>query len=710
MVSLRPLVLDPAGYPRVVADEDVLILGGPKGGIRHVGGSLSFFGGPAINRPGVLDGDFIRTIDQLIFTLAGAGLVMDWRPADWQMQTASLGQMAKVNPFVTGRLIVGSPGGWTALDLPAQQSGVLQVPARVGDVLAYAPVATWSKDEPLRPAPGCIWFDQSGGRTQLKVWDGGAWQQGLPAALAGLAAAGMPGAGDVLVGGAAGWQGLPAGQPGMVLTIDVSGQPSYEALVYVGTNPPWPDGDQAVRRDGALWADPSLNAEMLGFWDEGHKAWRRGYVNSPVLDQLAELRDDFLEGDSLFWGNNAMQRLAIGAEGDVLRSRSGVPVWAPLITVSPAPRAAPKSQELWLDQSTGTLRVNDNGRWVSANGTTWRDGNGSGAPLTPGRLVFLESGWKLATPAALKAGRLRGVVVLAGAAGSPVEATCSGLVSLPAADWSTAIDPADATKPGTGLNPGISYWLSNAGSGLLTADDASGVLVGMALNGNTLFLAGGGGPGAASGGEWFLSALDSSWPSGLQVEDLLAWSGTEFKKATTINGSKVELKLRADGTLVDETTGVVQPAGTPGAVAKAPTQTGLLGGTGYLARGEVQVGTAPEDPALFWLLDDGSTMKLSPQDMAKRYGLVATDLTTDQDAAILELVDTSGKSSKVILRGADGIEVTRTNAGTLVVSGSGLALRLNEGVDGGRFSGFSDPPPAKVQTDNYVIFKPNAGP
>jgi hypothetical protein len=689
MAQMRPLVFAAEGFPQVLDAADLLEVGGPAGGFRHAGGALGFFGVAGFTAPPRIGGDFIDSLDQLIRALGGEGLILDQRLADWPLKVAGFRQFQAVGPYSTGRLIVGSSGGWTALDLPADQPDVLQVPARVNGRLAYAPVISRGPSAPLRPANGSLWFDTSTpGRVRIRIRSGGAWVDALPDALGGMAQAGHPGNQGLLVGGAGtAWMPLAAGARGESLIIDGSGNLDWEPIVYVGVAPPWPDGTSGrATRNGAIWADPSANAEALGFWDDNTRQWKRGYVNAPVLDRLAELRDQYLDGDLLVYGGGQMQRLPAGAEGQSLRLRAGMPKWESFLTVGANAPAAPTPGTLWVDSRVSRLKAWDGWAWVSLEADVWSDANVSGQALRPGQAVYLETGYKLADGRAVSERHFGGLVVAPAAVGAQVSVAFGGILTLTTAEWDGAIDPADV-RARAGLNPGSDYWISSTTPGAITTSPASGAPIGTALDDTSLYLLPAEwGASRSSGGRWLSASVSPTLASRIQSGDLLAWNGTQLDRATVINGNQIALVLRTSSQLVDPLNGAVVAPGTAGAVAAWPTTSRLRSGPPLLIDGEMQLGTSPQDPAIFWRLSDGSTARLSRQDMARTYDLGALDLASDPAAAQVALTGSDGSTQQVVLRGADGIEVTCSNAGTLVISGAALVASFNKDIDGGRFS------------------------
>jgi len=547
-------------------------------------------------------------------------------------------------------------------------------------------VVTVGDQPPLRPAPGCIWVDTSRpDAPRLRVFrEGGSWMDLLAAPLRDLGLAGPAVHGGMLIADRGSWSVLGPGGAGQALTIGPNGRPVWADFLRFGPKPPWKDHD-TVPHPPTIWVDPAANAERLSWWCPDSRQWQGVYSNSPILDRLAELRAQYREGDLLGFAAGQIQRLGAGRQADRLTMRGGVPVWEPALHISDAAPAG-HDGELWYQADRGVLRVRHAGEWQIANGTIWSDLNASGARLEPGTAVFLNSGgWKRVDASLSGSSQFGGLVVTGGDAGDMVAVAWGGVVTLGPSDWDAVIDPADGQAPG-GLNPGRTYYASAGQPGMLSVNPASGLPIGQALDGTSLFLFPqadlGGGSAAA---RWFLGTLDPCLPHAFDDGDVLGWNGHQFGKAAWINGARTPIAIRHSSRLVDPVTGKPTLPGTPGAQAEAPTDTGLPNGVSFLRDGELFLGTNPADPALWWKLSDGSTYRFAGGGGPGALDFHAEDFATDPDAAQIVL-DAGGRRREVVLRGADGIEVTATNQGTLVISGAALLNRRRPGIDGGRFS------------------------
>lgn len=712
-MAFRPLVLDPArGVPAVLGEGSVLEVGGTNGsvgGFRHTNGFLGFYGRIGLQHVPQLHGNDFDVLTQLIDSLVELGLFEDHRRANWADRFGSFAQLGDVSPFPAGRLIVGSAGGWTALDLPADLPNELQVPARGHGVLAYTSVVTVGPTAPRRPLPGSIWIDPTAttGARLYVLGTNNVWIDVLGGALGQLQGLGNPGDGDLFIGargtsGGGQWSQLKAGAFGEALTIDALGKPAWAAPALSG--PVAPPGPHPI---GRLWADTAQGSEALAIWDGAQ--WLSVPVGSSALSSLAALQPSLLDGDLLSWSGGRLQRIPLGAAGQKLTSRGGAPAWEADLAVSAA--APTGNEQLWFDPASHSLRVRDGSEWKSASGQSWTDVNASGARLEPGTAVLLQGGWKLANGAIGGLKRFAGLVLAGADAGNPTAVAYAGVVTLQAAQWAAVIDPADQIGQ-TGLQPGNDYWLSTTRPGMITRDRRSGVLIGQALTAGSLFIfpRADWGNGASGVGSWFLSALDDCLATALQEGDVLGWGPMgSIDRARWINGDRTPIVIRHSADVVSAATGAITTPNAPGSIGIAPTDTNLVGGTSYLRDGELFVGTAPQDPALFWKLADGTTHKLSGGAGAgsgkSKFDLRAVDLASDPDASQIQLVDGTGGRHEVILRGAHGIEVTTTNRGTLVISGEALWMANRPGVDGGRFS----PKPARAPNVASTPYSLDAG-
>lgn len=685
MPGFRPLVLDSdRGIPQVLEPGEVLEVGGVNGtvgGFRHTGGVLAFNNRQGLQRIPELYGRSTDVLTQVVDSLVELGLFEDHRRADWADGFAGLNQVMELGPYCTGRLIVGSRGGWTALDLPAHQPNILQVPARVNSVLAYAPVVTIGATPPLRPAPGCVWIDPAtpthGARMRAYV-EPGRWVDIFTGALGDLQDAGLPDRGALLAGDGASWKKLLGGNFGDALMMGANGLLEWRNAVHAGSTAPL-----GTQRVGAFWLDTAVGSEALSLWDGAR--WRSIRLDSEVLNGMADLGPQLQDGEMLFWKSGRWQRLRKGNEGERLTWRLGGPLWEPALTAAATPPTA-RAGALWLDTTTHTLRIHDQGEWLDATGSIWSDANAAGKRLEPGDPVLLQAGWKLAGAPAAGLERFGGIVVAGSDAGDPTPVQYQGVVTLEAADFERVIDPTERTAS-IGLQPHNDYYLSQVSPGMLTRDRVKGgAIVGYAITANALFLYPQTGRDGTDVVRWFQQSLSKCLPTSLQDGDVIGWHDSAIDRARFINGDRTRIIIRHGHDLVDPNTGALVSPGHKKAVAKAPTDSGLINGTPYLDEGELYVSTANDDPALFWKLDNGGVHRLGQREAPHEYSLQAVDLATDQDAAQIQLTDDRGNTREVILRGAHGIEVTCTNRGTLVISGEALWQARLPGIDGGRFS------------------------
>lgn len=640
MALLKPLVFDAGrGISRQLQSGDALQVDQPL----QIDGAVGFYGAtPTAQQP--VAGEWGQTLDQLIKALALLGLLKDSRPATWLNSVSSVSSIGQIGPYEPGRLVIGSPGGWRALDQPVPLPGVIQVPvARSGAQspgpggapaglstaqLAYAPVLSYGTNPPAVGAPvGALWFDS--GAKLLKVYTGTGWSLALPQQMQDLSAA-LSGAtaGAVLsADGRGGIRLVPAAGGGLVLGFADGGVPTPFNLVTVAPAPPWANGDSAhgVAPSGggrpsglaqAIWCNTSVNAETIGFWNETAKRWDSVYVNNPVLNQLAELRSTLVNGDLFTVRGNAVVRLPIGAAGETLTATSNGAAWRGRFKATGLEPSNPLDGDIWLDSSTDVVRIRDGGRWLDINAVgRYVDTNGTGGGSRPGQLlIHAAPNWQLA-PLTVSSGAVLAIALEAVPAGGRLAAAISGVVSLSEAQWDKVIDSSVVRATGTGLTPGRDYYASSTDAGFLTTNPAggSGVPVGTALSGTHLLLRPGGLAAARQNARVQVAATA---PASARDGELW-WSPTSGALSVWNGGSWSAIQA---------------PAAPPAAGGAAP------GG-----------GAAPVSVV----------------------GLVAADISSDPAAAAIGIRFSDGHVETLRIRGASGTQVTMADAATLVIDASG---------------------------------------
>ena len=661
MALHKPLVFDTSrGLPRALDQADALHLPGDF----QLDGKVGFYGAAPASRPAVA-GSWAQTLDDLVKALVALGLITDSRVAGWNTGINSLSSASGVGPYEPGRLIIGSTTGWMQLDQPAAVPGVIQVPTAHAGVqeinpanglpvqqLAYSPLLSYGATAPpTTPQAGALWFDTANG--ELKVYGSSGWQPVQSAQLKQLSTAVSTAArgGLLMADGSGGIQALAAGagSGGRVLMLDSTQQGHYLNLVTVAASSPWPNGVSAFGLspnggrpagvDQAIWCNPAVNAETIGFWDEAAHLWKTVYVNNPVLNQLAELRGALADGDLFTIKGNAVVRLPIGASGESLTVDAGEIKWRDRFTAGPVAPSAALNGDLWLDNSTDVVHVREGGRWLDFNQIErYSDLNGTGGAVNPG--TVLTGGvpnWQLAGPTTT-AGSVVAIALDAAAGGVRLAAAVGGVVSLTAAQWAAVIDSAEPHAAGTGLSPGRDYYVSSQAAGQLTTKPAGGrgVPVGTALSGTKLLLRNGPMAGAVVNG---LAHVGSAPPAGNPGE--LWWSDTTS-----------QLSVFTD----DGTTKQWKP------VVVAPT-----GGT---------VTPPVTTPAAVGVSD-----------------LEAIDWITDPLAAAIQIRYSDGTTGSLRIRGAGGAVVTMADNHTLVIDAGGSLHPPSGGggagittIDAGNFS------------------------
>jgi hypothetical protein len=684
MVLLKPLVFDVArGVNRQLDAGEGLAIDGAL----QLKGGAGFFGvSPLVAAPPV-SGPWGQTVDELISALSLMGLIADNRPAGWTAAINGITALSNVGPYEPGRLIIGSITGWMQLDQPAAVPGVIQVPASHAGAtevhpstrlpmqqLAYSPILSYgAAAPPSTPLAGALWFDTTS--NALKVFSGSGWVAALPAnlaALGGQLAAAAPGA-LLRSDGAGGATMLaPATGRGQVVMFDGSRGAQAVDLITVGATSPWADGASCYApapggggRPGgihqAIWCNSSTNAETINFWDEVAHQWKGIAVNNPVLNQLAELRGQLVDGDLLTVSGNQLVRVPIGASGSsfVVNDR-GEPSWHQRFSGGPLEPTGALDGDVWVEDTTGTVRLREGGRWVALNSVDrYVDSNGSGGAVLAGTLLSHQGGnWKLAAQNA-PAGTLLAIALEGAAVGAPLSAALGGVVSLSAAQWSAVIDAAEPHAAGTGLAPGRDYFVSSLSAGQLTTKPANAlaVPVGTALSSTHLLLR----PMTPAGSQPAARVISAVAAPAASSSGLLWWS-----PAT-------------------QTLSVYQEATTPGAAGQwlpvLPTAAPGGGGTGGGGGGGAL--TAP-------VITD----------------IEAIDWIADPLAAALRFSFSDGTSSTLRLRGAGGASVTMADNRTLVIDAGGSSTPPPIGGGGG---GGAIVPTGVLVAGNGVMADPVSG-
>ncbi|MCE2836700.1 MAG: hypothetical protein LW834_07030 [Cyanobium sp. 49614_E6] len=678
MALQKPLVFDTSrGVPRVLDPVDGLHLPGDL----KLDGKVGFYGGAPAVQPTVA-GSWAQTLDDLTKALAALGLIVDLRPPGWNTGINSLSSASAVGPYEPGRLIIGSITGWAALDQPAKVPGVIQVPTSHAGLqeinpanglliegLAYSPVLSYGPTAPPTPAQAAaLWFDTT--TSTLKVFSGSAWQEAAPGQVSQLVATlKTAGPGSLLVADGAGGVTVVSagvGAAGRSLVVDASGKAFFIELITTGVTPPWANGASAFaplpagggRPTGlgqALWCNPALNAETIGFWDEASHQWKSVYVNNPVLNQLAELRSQLVDGDLLTVSGNAVVRLPLGSPGAALTVDATGVAWHERFSAGTSRPAAAVDGDLWLDHSTDTVWLRENGRWLDVNRVQrYVDVNGSGGAVLPGQaLIHAAPNWRLASSAAA-AGSFVAVALAAAGAGQSVAAAVEGVVALSEAEWSAVIDSAEPHAPGTGLSPGRTYYVSSLTPGLLTTKPSGGadMPIGTALSGTQLLLRHGMPPGVTIPARVNIGVTPPAGSVGA------LWYSSQ-------NGSLYV--FYDDGTSqqwVSVGGGSIAAAGLPAALAAG-------GGGGRIGQREVA-------------------------------DLAAIDWVSDPLAAAIQITYSDGSTDSMRIRGAGGTTVTMADSHTLVIDAGGGKQVPSSGASGPGGGGGTGGMPAVIDGGNFT--------
>jgi len=495
----------------------------PADGLRSPGGlgvdgPLGFWGQEALlSAQPQASGDWATSLEALVDALVAYGLIGDDRAADWSSGLSQVADLGRVGGYATGRLAVGSINGWTVLEQPAAEAGVIQalvarsgggeIQAGGGELkqLAYSPIASYG----AAPAGGtprvaAFWFDSAAER--LKIWNGSIWQGVFPAALDALlqSLVSVPASRLMVSDGANGLAALalPAtGRGGRVPMLDTAGGVSYVQLLSIGSAPPWSNGSSLYgpapggggRSSGAepaLWFANAAGAESLNVWDELTQQWKGIPLANPLLTQLAGLRTQVADGDTLVVRGGQLERLPAGTDGESLTVLNGEPAWHARFSAGAAAPAVSVDGDYWQD-SSDALWLRNGSNWQDLNQTPrFRSLNGFGGAAVPGLpLVHDGSGWQLAGPATPR-DSIVAIAAAAASANAPISAAFGGIVTLTATQWSAVIDSAEAHPVGGGLLSGRTYYVSATVAGRITTQPEPGeeLAVGLALSPTKLLL------------------------------------------------------------------------------------------------------------------------------------------------------------------------------------------------------------------------------
>lgn len=657
-----PLIWDDAhGVSKQLDPADGLRL---QGGLQAAG-PLSFYGAAPVAAAAPLNGNWGNSVDQLITALVKLGLFSDSRPAGWRTGLDQVVALGGLGPYEPGRLVIGSVTGWLPLDQPALEPGVIQVPAahagaaetRPGSstpvqTLAYSPLLAFKPTAPAgKPQPGALWFDSS--KNLLKVWTGTAWAKTDPAGLEALLKdlTGLAAGQLIVSNGLDGLQLLNAGQyvPGAQVVLDASNQAAWAQLITVGTTPPWsngasafgpaPNGQRPAGVAQAIWCNPAINAETLGFWDEASASWKTTYVNNPLLNQLAELRTTVADGDLFTLRSGKLSRLPAGSDSQTLRMRVKDPQWHSGFSRQATAPTGSLEGDLWLDTSSDVLWLRSGGAWRDVDACVrCSDVNGTGATVIPGTpLVHNAPSWQMAGPGTARDSAVA-IATASAAAGLPLSAAVSGVVSLSTAEWSAVIDSAEVHPANSGLLSGRMYYVSDLTAGLITSKPTPGreLPVGLAVSATQLLLR-----PAAPLSDRAARASTAAVAPAAPLPGTLWWNDASKRL-------EVWSSTGAGGFL---------PA-MPAAASAPGGGTGGGGGSG-----------------------GGAAVALS--------AVEAIDWIPDPLAGGIRFSLSDGSTETIRLRGAGGAQVTMADNRTLVIDaggssgGSGLGPG---GADGGRFS------------------------
>lgn len=655
MADVKPLIFNPAvGTPEVLQQTDTLALQAPV----RFGAGVGFNNQPPTTPPAI-SGDYFHSLGDLITALATVGLVIDQRNSGWLTPSSNLQLLGGIGPYEPGRLIIGGVAGWQQLDMPAVVPGVIQVPtAHAGrpetnpitrltvNQLAYSPILSYGNAAPSasNAQAGALWFDAL--NSQLMVFDGTGWVPVLQGMLASLA--GLSGSGSGVIS-------LQAGVPSLIgtgsvgeslVSTNTAGATAWVRFLHTGANAPWGNGASANgsapvngnRPAGitdALWASTARNAESLGFWDEADRRWKTVYVDSPILNGLAELRSTLADGDLFTVAGGRVVRLGAGAAGSSLTSTGSAAVWSQRLVRQALAPSTGADGDLWIASGTGVVSVREGNNWVAlVDQGRYGDINGSSSNLRPGVPVFHSgTNWQLADGRnAANTPQVLGVVQQPAAPGQSVIVATDGVVVATAAEWYAVIDGADGLPVNSGLSPGVSYYLSGTAAGVISRTPGPGkVLVGTALDATHLLLQ----VGQQLGRNTAQVHVGTTAPLNAGVDELWFDPSTSQLAVAQLVRGVISWSVVSGGT----------------------TGTGGTGGGGAGAASGV-------------VLSD----------------IEAIDWVTDPKAAAIRFLKSDGTQESIRIKGTGGAVVTMSDDHTLCIdaqlpAGGGLFV-----IDGGRFS------------------------
>jgi hypothetical protein len=321
--------------------------------------------------------------------------------------------------------------------------------------------------------------------------------------------------------------------------------------------------------------------------------------------------------------------------------------WHDRFHAGPSAPAGAIDGDLWLDDTTQTVRVRENNRWLAFNEVErFTDLNATGGAIVPGTpLVHGSPSWILAGPVTAP-GSFIAIALSAAASGTRVAAGVGGIVTLSEAEWSAVIDNAEIRVVGGGLSAGRDYYVSSLSAGLLTTKPANGIgiAVGTALSSTSLLLRN---SPMRSSALPTAAHIGPAPPPGRNGE--LWWSTIKgdlfiyFDDGT----SSQWVSATADGTTTTTTTG-----GTPAPLGPAP------GGPAPLAAAVNAV-----------------------------VSLEAIDWVSDPLAAAIRVHLADGSTTSLRIRGAGGTVVTMADNQTLVIDAGGGRIPSNAGTPGAGTSG-----------------------
>ena len=122
MALKTPLIWDEArNIARQLESADGLQLEGGLG----VSGPLGFYGATPLATAAVLTGHWGTALTTALDALSDLGLLQDGRPSGWNAGLERVVGLGQIGALETGRLILGSINGWSVLDQPALEAGVI---------------------------------------------------------------------------------------------------------------------------------------------------------------------------------------------------------------------------------------------------------------------------------------------------------------------------------------------------------------------------------------------------------------------------------------------------------------------------------------------------------------------------------------------------------------------------------------------------------